>query len=214
MKSLIIGICSVCLIVGCSSKTDPTETDESTKSIEITAKHADTREVLQYKRAPLNDYVAEMAEQLLASFPPEQQAENILISSLVYLDDYQKTDKLGRLISEEFINQLHIRKFHLIDYKVSGSIQVLPEGDFAITNDFKKLKKHIPADRLLVGTMSKSISGTEIHVRIMNIKQNTVEATASVLIPTLLVNKIMNKGKELQYLVRNGRTDGEQVSVK
>lgn len=210
MKNLIVGICSACLIVGCSSSSEPAETTSG----EMIAKQNNSREVLQDKRMPLNNYVAEMAEQLLASFTAEERAENILISTLVYLDDYKKTDKLGRLISEEFINQLHIRKFHLIDYKVPGTIQVLPEGDFAITRDFKKLKKHIPAERLLVGTMSKSISGTEIHVRIMNTKQDTVEATASVLIPTILVDEIMNKGNKLEYLVRNGRADGEQVSVK
>ena len=216
MKILMIFLSLAFLLSSCSSSGDAQKKEakegggNETQSQEILADVKDHSS----KMPQLVDIVANMAEQLDAEFPEKKRNENILITTIVDLDDYKKTDKLGRLLSEQFIHQLHIRKFHIIDYKVPGVIQILASGDFALTRDIKKLKKHVKADRLLVGTMSKTPIGTQINVRILNVKQDHVEATASALIPNSLLATKQNKQKTRQYLVRNSKAANETVSVE
>ena len=214
MKTLMIFLSLIFILSSCSTSNER-EKEESKPDEKMQGHEMLTNENTVPNDTPkLVDIVSDMADQLLASFPEKKMSSNILITTIVDIDNYKKTDKLGRLLSEQFIHQLHIRKFHIIDYKVPDVIQILPNGDFALTRDIKKLRTHIDADRLLVGTMSKTAIGTQVNVRIMNVKQDHVEATASAFIPNSLLEKKSIKSKGHQYLVRNSKATNEVVSIK
>lgn len=220
MKKLLFYICTFFLISACTTVVPSnhianknklqTNDDLNLKNVAGTNLKPVT---IAFKRMQLKDIVSGMADQLLTSFPKDELSESIVITSLVDLDDYTQTDKLGRILSEQFMHELHIRKFTVIDHKVSESIRVLPKGDFALTREINHLNPLINVDRLLVGTISKNAFGAMVNVRIMNINQNKIEATASALIPITLINGMQKKDKKIQYLVRNSNLPNETVSL-
>ena len=74
-----------------------------------------------------------MADQLLYNYESQFHNEAIALTSLVDLNNHQSTNWLGQTISEQFIHELHIRKLRVVDYKLTGNIQVTKEGEFAMT---------------------------------------------------------------------------------
>jgi TolB-like protein len=220
MKQLLFYICTVFFISACASL--DTSTHAATEKNQATNEDVNSKNVAGTKLQPLNiivqntqlsDIVSGMAEQLLMSFPKDKLSESIVITSLVNLDDYTKADKLSLILSEQFMHQLHIRKFTVIDYKVSESIKILPKGDFALTRDIKRIKPLTDVDRMLVGTISRNAFGAMVNVRILNINQNKIEATASALIPITLLKEQPKKLKQNQYLIRNSKLPNETVSL-
>ena len=124
-----------------------------------------------------------MADQLLYNFPRQYYNETIALTSMVDLNDLKTTSWLGQTISEQFIHELHIRKLNIIDFKLTGNIQLTKQGEFALTRDWKKLNKNVDVQRILTGTMSRNEEGLIVNVRIVNANSNIVESTSSAFIP-------------------------------
>lgn len=134
----------------------------------------------------LSEVVSKMADQLLVNFPQKYYDESIALTSLVDLRDHKVTNWLGQTISEQFIHELHIRKLTVIDFKLTGNIQLTPQGEFALTRDWKKLNKNVDVQRILTGTMSRNEEGIIVNVRIVNVNSNRVESTSSAFLPESL----------------------------
>ena len=131
----------------------------------------------------LTEVVSKMADQLLYNFPKRYYNEAIALTSMVDLNDLKVTNWLGQTISEQFIHELHIRKLHVIDFKLTGNIQLTAQGEFALTRDWKRLNKNVEVQRILTGTMSRNEEGMIVNVRIVNVDSNKVESTSSAFIP-------------------------------
>ena len=131
----------------------------------------------------LGEIVSKMADQLLYNFPRQYYKETIALTSIVDLNDLKATSWLGQTISEQFIHELHIRKLQVIDFKLTGNIQLTDRGEFALTRDWKKLNKDVEVERILTGTMSRNEEGIMLNVRIVNVNTNIVESTSSAFIP-------------------------------
>ena len=131
----------------------------------------------------LTEVVSKMADQLLYNFPKRYYNESIALTSMVDLNDLKATNWLGQTISEQFIHELHIRKLHVIDFKLTGNIQLTAQGEFALTRDWKRLNKNVEVQRILTGTMSRNEEGIIVNARIVNVDSNRVESTSSAFIP-------------------------------
>lgn len=131
----------------------------------------------------LSEVVSKMADQLLYNFPKKYHNETIALTSIVDLNDHSVTNWLGQTISEQFIHELHIRQLRVIDFKLTGNIQLTSAGEFALTRDWKKLNKDVDVRRILTGTMSRNEEGMIINIRIVNADSNLVESTSSAFVP-------------------------------
>tara|TARA_R110001583_G_scaffold33943_5_gene114569 strand:+ start:2481 stop:3272 length:792 start_codon:yes stop_codon:yes gene_type:complete len=131
----------------------------------------------------LSEVVSKMADQLLYNFPKKYHPETIALTSIVDLNDHSVTNWLGQTVSEQFIHELHIRQLHVIDFKLTGNIQLTKAGEFALTRDWTKLNKNVNVSRILTGTMSRNEEGIIFNMRIVNANSNLVESTSSAFIP-------------------------------
>ncbi len=68
------------------------------------------------------------------------------------MDQFAQTSKFGRTVSESLINELHERRFKVIDYRVTDLIKINPKGEFVLTRDAEQLKSQIPYSLILLGT--------------------------------------------------------------
>ena len=131
----------------------------------------------------LTEVVSKMADQLLYNFPKKYHNESIALTSMVDLNDHKVTNWIGQTVSEQFIHELHIRNLRILDFKLTGNIQLTPQGEFALTRDWKKLNKNIDVKRILTGTMSRNEEGLILNVRIVNVDSHMVESTSSAFVP-------------------------------
>ncbi|PKF62777.1 hypothetical protein CW745_04970 [Psychromonas sp. psych-6C06] len=163
----------------------------------------------------LSEVVSKMADQLLYNFPKKFHNENIALTSIVDLNDHSVTNWLGQTISEQFIHELHIRQLRVIDFKLTGNIQLTEAGEFALTRDWKKLNKNLDVQRILTGTMSRNEEGMIFNIRIVNADTNIVESTSSAFVPHSMFVGGEYDYRSKKYFARDSRNvQGKKTQVR
>jgi TolB-like protein len=116
----------------------------------------------------------------------------IAVASFVTAENLGKTNKLGRMISENMIHDLQIRGYDVVDYKTSTALQVAKEGAFIFSHEKKKLKKKMAINYIVSGTMEYYGDGVTVNARIIKMKDNKVVSTAQAFIPHHVVAEVLD----------------------
>jgi TolB-like protein len=132
----------------------------------------------------LNKAIKEISNQLLLNIDDNLRKQNkIAITTFVNLEHFKSTSPLGRVISESLIDELHIRRFQVIDYRQQGVLSIDQQGEFILTRDVDYISDEIPPSLIVVGTYSiiqnKSII---LNARILNNETLDVLSTAKVIL--------------------------------
>jgi len=144
----------------------------------------------------LNRLVSSMADRLFTTkLAGNTTLSPIAVTSFVNLNTLENTNWLGQQIAEDLVHELYRRGEVVLDYKLTGSIKVTPEGDFVFSRDWTELSKRVPASRILTGTMSRNEKGIVINARIVSLKTRMVEATAQGFVPTSLLKGGLDSGR-------------------
>ncbi len=157
----------------------------------------------------LNRMVSDMADRLVKTkIPGNTILSPIAVTSFVNLSTLESTNWLGEQLQEDFVHELHRRGEVVLDYKITGSIKVTPEGDFSMSRDWTELSKRIPAARILTGTMSRNDMGVVLNMRIINMRTRMVEATAQGFVPNDLLKGNLDSGRSV-YITKGMIVRGE-----
>jgi TolB-like protein len=169
----VSGLLIILALQGCTTASTTEEDDQSVVNDSYTE-----------RGMALNKIVSTMADRLFVTKVPGNNVLNpIAVTSISNLSTLENTDWLGLQLEENFVHELHRRGEVVMDYKVTGSIRVTPEGDFTMSRDWKELSKRIPVGRVLTGTMSRYALGVMVNMRIINMRTHMVEATAQGFVP-------------------------------
>lgn len=161
---------------------------------ELAAAGADMQ---QYAMAPqfhmsrksLSDYVSQLAFKLAGN---QQLAGNkIGVASFVFFDDQlEKTSAVGNQLAEELSTVLPNYGARVIEYKLTREITVGPTGDLSLSRNTRKLRDSQGMDYVLTGTMVPTRRGLQIHSRVVSTRDNVVIASASTLIPAMVLQQL------------------------
>jgi len=121
-----------------------------------------------------------LSEQLLKNNNLEQ-SKKIVITSVVKLNELNKTSNFGRTISESLINELYSKKFKIIDIRANKDLSMNKEGEYFLSRDFNKISQKHGDVNVLVGTYSKfEYDNAIINLRILNAITGEVLSSANV----------------------------------
>jgi len=131
----------------------------------------------------LSKAITEISNQLLLNIPYTKQKNNkFVITTFVNLNDFKQTSKFARVISESLIDELHKKRFKILDYRTQDVISVDKNGEFLLTRDTLKLRDEIPQSLLVVGTYSIIDKKTlVINARVIDNFTSIVLSTAKVI---------------------------------
>jgi len=178
------------LFIGCAS-TDQQYTSKqqlvpynqyvlnNVRNADYTKPYANTKSIYQN----LNGAIVAIADQLLVSNIDKDKNTNIILTSFVDLNKFNKTTTFGRLVGESMFNELHIRKFKVTDFRGQDAVSVNANGEFHITRDIDKLKSNIESvEHVVVGTYVKFENDTVlINARILDSESGAIISTARVI---------------------------------
>ena len=189
MKFLMVVVMSAWL-VGCSSGYDPdfaTSIDENMQVFRAGEKPP---------KSELDDIVDKIVSEMLSNnkFVGHQNA--IAVASIVDLDDLVTTNRLGNQLSESVMHHLHNKGFRVVDFKLTGVIQVTPEGDLSHSRDYQKLKGEFQVDYLVSGTMSSFASGLNLNLRMVGLQSQVVVGSAQAYLPKSAVKQYREPSEE------------------
>ena len=178
-----IVVCVAMLLSACSSGFDPdfkAGLDASMKVFNALDKPP---------KSELDRIVDKLVGEMLSNnqFVTKQNA--IAVASVVQLDDLATTNRLGNRFAEGIIHSLHDSGFRVVDYKLTGAIEVTPEGDFTHSRDWEKLKGEFSVDYLVSGTMDRTDEGLVVHVRMVGLQSQVVVGSGQAFIDQHLMEK-------------------------
>lgn len=168
IRILSLGLMSIFLFTGCFLK-----------EVEV-VEQPKTKIVHTYS---MDETIVELGNVLANNFMKnEYDNGKIAITTFVELNDFSKTSKFGRVLSESLINELSFKNLNLLDFRAKRTISINNEGEFFLSRDAKFLRKSMNSKYILVGTYSKNIDkGLLINARIINSKTGVVVSTASII---------------------------------
>ena len=153
----------------------------------------------QHLHNNLNSAILDISKQLLNTTNKEYISEKIIVTTFVPLKNLKDTTKLGRLLGESMISELHAAGFKVNDFRGQDAILVNKNGEFYITRDASKLKDEIENANILVGTYSQfDQNSILINVRILNFETGAVISSARVVYTMAECNLLNNCSKSNQ----------------
>jgi TolB-like protein len=131
----------------------------------------------------LNGAIDAIADQLLTTNVKKQKKTRIILTAFVQLGKFTNTSHFGRVISESLFNELHVRRFRVVDFRGQDAVAINSRGEFHLTRNVQKLKPQVGvADYIVVGTYSKFEHETMvINARIMDSLTGEVISTARII---------------------------------
>ncbi|GAA5213851.1 FlgO family outer membrane protein [Corallincola platygyrae] len=134
----------------------------------------------------LPTHVKQLALQLIGSSRYVSSKTPIAVTSFVDIETLESTDVYGNQLSELVMVELQQMGWTLIDFKLTGGIDVTPTGDFAMTRDFLRLQHRHPIEYILTGTLIRGSNGIQVTARIVGVESRAIVATASTFLPMSL----------------------------
>ncbi len=139
----------------------------------------------------LNDYVAQMAMQLVETFHLFPVESRVAVASFVDLDsELNRTNIIGNQLAEAFIHQFQQFGISVVDFKTTRDIQVTPGGDFVFSRNHSQLDMLQQIDYVLSGTMVFTPRGIMVNARVINFRTKVVAASSQQLIPHFVVSSL------------------------
>jgi TolB-like protein len=187
LKSLLV----ISLFSGCTLWKKPAPEKAVSYETYVLNKARDADYTKPYARVKsiyqnLNGAIVAIADQLLVSNIAKSKNTSIILTSLVNLNNFNKTTTFGKIISESLFNELHVRKFQVTDFRGQDAVSVNAKGEFHLTRNVEKLRDHIEAtEYVVVGTYVKFEKDTVlINARIIDSETGAVASTARVIYKT------------------------------
>jgi TolB-like protein len=168
--------------------TEPVSDNQQTKPDYILAAYpVSSRLYASYKQ--LDDYVAQLAMQLYHnSATPIAHAKVAVAGFAELTPGRNRLHPLGNALAERFLQQMPRYGVIMVDHKLTGGIKLTADGDAVFSNRAGQVAANQQIDYILSGTVQQNQHGAQVNVRIMNLKNKTVLASASQLIPQFLLD--------------------------
>lgn len=164
----------------------------------------------------LNVLAKKLVAEMLSNNQFVSKQNAIAVTSIVDLKSLSKSDRLGQQISEGIVHYLHNSGYRVVDFKLTGTISVTPEGDFIHSRDWEQLKGNHPIDYLVSGTIDQYEAGSYLSLRMVGVQTQVVVASSQTFISTqqlqsYITNPELTENPELDTETAKFTDDIEQV---
>ena len=144
---------------------------------------------LPNSKKQLSDYAQQMAFKLI-NFE-EIKGARVGVASFVEFDEsLRATTPLGNQFAEALATLLPQYGVDIIEYKLTKNLSVGVDGDLALSRQVSDLQDEVGMDYLLTGTLVTTRRGVQVNSRVVSISDHRVIASASTLLPHLVLQQI------------------------
>ena len=183
------------MVVGCVATTTNTPTNSSkvnSQGDDFSTIRSDQRYiaseplVIQESGSTVGRFNSKMiflADQLERNADRKSLSNTFIVTSFVNLNRLSETTPFGRLVAENVIHELQVRKWHVFEVRLTKDIIVNESGEFSLSRDIKKLKDQYQIGGIVTGTYSISGGHAILNARVIDINTGVVVSSGQVHIP-------------------------------
>lgn len=139
--------------------------------------------VTQGAAANFNSRIIFMADQLERNLDRKNLANTFIVTSFTNLNRLSETTSFGRLVAENFIHELQVRKWQVFEVRLTKDIVINETGEFSLSRDIKKLKDQYKIGGIVTGTYSVTGNNIIVNARVIDINSGIVVSSAQANMP-------------------------------
>ena len=130
-----------------------------------------------------NALIIFMADQLERNADRKTLSNTFIVTSFGNLNKLSETSSFGRLVSENLIHELQVRKWQVFDIRLTKDIVVNETGEFSLSRDIKKIRDIYKVGGIVTGTYAVAGNDIIVNARSMDINTGIVASSAQVRMP-------------------------------
>ena len=135
-----------------------------------------------------------LADQIERNADRKSLSNTFIVTSFVNLNRLSETPPFGRLVAENIIHELQVRKWQVFEVRLTKDIVINESGEFSLSRDIMKLRDQYKIGGIVAGTYSVSGGHVIVNSRVIDINTGLVVSSGQIHLPVnwftdeLLVN--------------------------
>lgn len=124
-----------------------------------------------------------LADQIERNADRKSLSNTFIITSFVNLNRLSETTPFGRLVAENLIHELQVRKWQVFEVRLTRDIVINETGEFSLSRDIKKLRDQYKIGGIVTGTYSVSGGHVIVNSRVVDINTGLVVSSGQIHLP-------------------------------
>jgi TolB-like protein len=124
-----------------------------------------------------------MADQLERNVDRKNLDNTFIVTSFTNLNNLSETSAFGRLVAENTIHELQVRKWKVFDVRLTKDIIINEAGEFSLSRDIMKIKELYKVGGIVTGTYSVADNHIIVNARVIDINTGLVASSAQMHLP-------------------------------
>lgn len=163
-----------------------TNTNTSTVTPQNQPSVADEPLVIQQSRTTAGSFNSQLiflADQIERNLDRKSPQDAFIVTSFSNLHNLSETSPLGRLISENLIHELQVRKWRIFEVRLTKDVIINETGEFSLSRDIAKIKELYKVAGIVVGTYSITGGNVFVNARVIDINSGIVVSSGQARMP-------------------------------
>jgi len=125
-----------------------------------------------------NAQIIFMADQIERNVDRKSLENTFIITSFTNLNKLSETTAFGRLVAENLIHELQVRKWKIFEVRLTKDVIINETGEFSLSRDIKKIKDMYKVGGIVTGTYSVANDHVIVNSRVIDINTGLVASSA------------------------------------
>lgn len=124
-----------------------------------------------------------MADQIERNVDRKSLANTFLVTSFTNLNKLSETNAFGRLVAENIIHELQVRKWKVFEVRLAKDVVINETGEFSLSRDAKKIKESYKVGGIVTGTYSVAGDHVIVNARAIDLESGLVASSGQIHLP-------------------------------
>jgi len=130
-----------------------------------------------------NSQIIFLADQIERNVDRKSLENTYIVTSFTNLNKLSETTGFGRLVAENVIHELQVRKWKVFEVRLTKDVVVNETGEFTLSRDIKKIKEMYKVGGIVTGTYSVAGHHIIVNARVIDINTGLVASSAQIQMP-------------------------------
>jgi TolB-like protein len=142
--------------------------------------------VIQPGRTPAGRFNARMiflADQLERNVDRKSVDNTFIVTSFSNLNRLSETSGLGRLIGENLIHELQVRRWRVFEMRMAKDVIINDTGEISLSRDNNRIRNTFTLGGIVTGTYSMAGNDIIINARVVDVETGLVLSSAQTCLP-------------------------------
>lgn len=139
-----------------------------------------------------NTRIAVMSRELEKNMDHRNAQDRFVVTSFANLDKLSETTSFGRLVAENVIHELQLRKWRVFEVRLTRDIIINETGEFTLSRDIRQLKEQYNITGIVTGTYSIAGNTVILNARVIDINTGLVISSAQVNMPVAWFSELLS----------------------